>query len=123
MKKIILFLTVTASFLATSCSDDDNNTTYPDSLNGTTWHRQQTVNQSGQSITIDFYMVFETSEIGHLEAETNSTGANISQVYDFTYEYSQGNGISVFEDSNIGTQDFVVNGNTLTFDGENLTRQ
>lgn len=124
MKKTIYFLTALLSFvLFTNCSSDDgNNSTYPESVTGTTWYRQETVNQSGQSVTIDFHLVFETNNTGYLEAETNSAGG-VVQTYSFDYTYSQGHGNAVFDDPNIGNQDFTVNGNILTLDGENLTRQ
>ena len=68
-------------------------------------------------------MVFQTSDTGYLQADTDAAGTNINQTYDFTYVYSQGNGTAEFDDNNIGTQDFTVSGNQLTLDGETLTRQ
>ncbi|NQY30391.1 MAG: hypothetical protein HRT69_13070 [Flavobacteriaceae bacterium] len=118
---IVMFLTT----LTFSCSSDDNNndSSNLESVEGTTWYRQESTTQSGQAIVIDFHFVFQTSDTGYLEADTVAAGTNINQTYDFTYVYSQGIGTTVFDDSNIGTQVFSVSGNQLTFDGETLTRQ
>ena len=118
----ILFFTL-CSILFLSCSgDDDNSNSYPESTVGTTWYREETANQSGQTVVIDFYMNFETSTAGSLEAETTAAGTNISQQFNFTYTYSNGNGVANFEDSNIGTQNFTINGNKLKLDGEVLVK-
>lgn len=124
MKNIFYSLTLFLSVISiSSCSSDDSpSQAAPEAVNGTTWYRQETTTQSGQSVTIDFYLVFESASAGHLEAETNVQGNNISQMYDFDYEYAQGHGTAYFDDSNIGTQEFVIHGNTLTLDGENLTK-
>lgn len=118
---IVMFLT---AFTFSCSSDDDNNDSNNlENVNGTTWYRQETVTQSGQTFEIDFYLVFQTSDTGYLQADTDAAGTNINQTYDFTYVYSQGNGTAEFDDNNIGTQVFKVSGNQLTLDGETLTRQ
>ena len=89
---------------------------------GTVWYRQETTNQSGQVVIIDFHLTFETSTTGNLEAETTVAGTYISQQYNFTYTYSKGNGVANFEDNNIGTQSFTINGNRLKLDGEVLVK-
>lgn len=118
--KILCFTLCSILFL--SCSNDDNSNSYPESTVGTTWYREETANQSGQTVVIDFYMNFETSTTGSLEAETTAAGTNISQQFNFTYTYSNGNGVANFEDSNIGTQSFTINGNKLKLDGEVLVK-
>jgi|SRR5690606_2835116 len=127
MKNLLskLLLVTFLSFFTLSCSSDDdsNDQNYPEDIQGTTWYRQETTTQSGQTIEIDFYLVFDSSDTGYLEADTNAAGTNITQTYDFSYTYSQGNGTAEFDDSNIGTQNFTVSGNQLTLDGETLTRQ
>jgi hypothetical protein len=117
-----LVLTLLSITLFSCNNDDGGSNSYPESIVGTVWHRQQTANQSGQSVVIDFYISFETSNSGNLEAETTAAGTNISNQYDFTYTYSNGNGVANFEDSNIGTQNFTIRGNKLKLDGEELTK-
>lgn len=120
----LVILTFLSIFTFSCSSDDDNNdSNYPESVSGTTWYRQETTSQSGQTVEIDFYLVFQNSDSGYLEAETNAAGTNITQTYDFNYTYSNGNGVAEFDDSNIGTQDFTISGNRLTLDGETLTQQ
>ena len=114
---------LTAFTFSCSSDDDNNDSSNLESVNGTTWYRQETATQSGQTFEIDFYLVFQTSDTGYLQADTDAAGTNINQTYDFTYIYSQGNGTAEFDDNNIGTQDFTVSGNQLTLDGETLTRQ
>ncbi|MDB0600262.1 hypothetical protein PL373_03720 [Tenacibaculum maritimum] len=118
---IVIFLT-TFTFSCSSDDDSDNSSNLED-VEGTTWYRQETTTQSGQTIEIDFHLVFQTSNTGYLEADTNAVGTNINQTYDFSYVYSQGNGTANFDDSNIGIQDFTISGDQLTLDGETLTRQ
>ena len=123
MKKKLLFLFLTfCPILFLSCSNDDNSNSYPESAVGSVWYRQETANQSGQVVIIDFHLTFETSTTGNLEAETSVAGTNISQHYNFTYTYSNGNGVANFEDNNIGTQNFTINGNRLKLDGEVLVK-
>ncbi|MEH1009404.1 hypothetical protein VDP25_16825 [Winogradskyella sp. ECml5-4] len=120
----LVILTFLSIFTFSCSSDDDNNdSSYPETVSGTTWYRQETTSQSGQTVEIDFYLVFQNSDSGYLEAETNAAGTNITQTYDFNYTYSNGTGIAEFDDSNIGTQDFTISGNRLTLDGETLTQQ
>lgn len=119
----IAILTLLSIFTFSCDSDDDNNSSYPETVNGTTWYRQETTTQSGQTIEIDFYLVFENSDTGYLEADTNAAGTNITQTFDFNYTYSDGNGVAEFDDNNIGTQNFTISGNKLTLDGETLTQQ
>lgn len=121
--KLLILLLVTAFTFSCSSDDDSNDSDNLADLEGTTWYRQETATQSGQTFEIDFYLVFQTSDTGNLRAETDAAGTNINQDYDFTYVYSQGNGTAEFEDSNIGTQAFTISGNQLTLDGETLTRQ
>lgn len=124
MKNAIYFLLAVLTCVTLGCSkDDDNNSSYPQDIEGTTWYRQETTTQFDQTIEVDFYLVFETSDSGYLEAETSSQGTNITDTYYFTYVYSQGSGTAEFEDSNIGTQDFTISGDKLTLDGETLTQQ
>jgi len=117
---LILFL---SSLIFVSCDNDDNDTDYPESIDGTTWYRQETETQSGQTFDIDINMVFENSTEGYLETRTVAAGTNIVQTYDFTYEYSNGTGILHFEDTNIGNQNITINGNKLRMDGKDLIRQ
>jgi len=117
---VILFL---SSLTFVSCSNDDDDTDYPESIDGTTWYRQETQTQSGQTYDIDVDMVFENSNNGYLETSTVAAGTNIVQTYVFTYTYSSGSGTASFSDQNIGIQDFTINGNKLRFDGKDLTRQ
>ena len=63
----------------------------------------------------------ETSDTGYLQAYSDV--ANLKQTYDFTYNYSQGNGKAEFYENNLGTVNFAVFGNQLAFDGETFTRQ
>lgn len=123
LSKFIVVTLLSIFILNCSNSDDDNNEqSFLTDIEGTTWYRQETTTQSGQTIEIDFYLVFETFDTGYLEAETNSAGTNIIQTYDFIYVYSQGNGTAEFDDNNIGVQNFSVSGNQLTLDGETLTK-
>ena len=123
MKKKFVFLFLTfCPILFLSCSNDDNSNAYPESTVGTVWYRQETANQSGQVVIIDFHLTFETSTTGNLEAETTVAGTYISQQYNFTYTYSKGNGVANFEDNNIGTQSFTINGNTLKLEGEAMVK-
>ena len=121
--KLFIVMFLTAFTFSCSSDDDNNDSSNLESVNGTTWYRQETATQSGQTFEIDFYLVFQTSDTGYLQADTDAAGTNINQTYDFTYVYSQGNGTAEFDDNNIGTQDFTVSGNQLTLDGETLTRQ
>lgn len=121
--KLFILMFLTAFTFSCSSDDDNNDSSNLESVNGTTWYRQETATQSGQTFEIDFYLVFQTSDTGYLQADTDAAGTNINQTYDFTYVYSQGNGTAEFDDNNIGTQDFTVSGNQLTLDGETLTRQ
>lgn len=122
LSKLALILTVFLSII--SCSSDDSiDSSYPDSVDGTSWYRQETTVQSGQTVDIDFYLIFENSNSGYLEASTYAAGTNITQYYNFIYTYSEGNGVAEFDDGNIGTQPFNISGNRLTLDGETLTRQ
>lgn len=121
--KLFILMFLTAFTFSCSSDDDNNESSSLESVNGTTWYRQETATQSGQTFEIDFYLVFQTADTGYLQADTDAAGTNINQTYDFTYVYSQGNGTAEFDDNNIGTQDFTVSGNQLTLDGETLTRQ
>lgn len=121
--KLFIVMFLTAFTFSCSSDDDNNDSSNLESVNGTTWYRQETATQSGQTFEIDFYLVFQTADTGYLQADTDAAGTNINQTYDFTYVYSQGNGTAEFDDNNIGTQDFIVSGNQLTLDGETLTRQ
>lgn len=123
MKKLLLVLFLTAFTFSCSSDDDSSSSDQLAEVEGTNWYRQETVTQSGQTFDIDFYLVFQTSDTGYLEAETTASGTNINQTYNFTYVYTPGQGTAEFDDSNIGTQVFIVSGNQLTLDGETLTRQ
>ena len=125
MKNLILKLLFVAflSFFTVSCDkDDDNkNQSYPQDVIGTTWYFQEIDTESGETIVVDVYLVFETSDTGYIEAYSDV--ANLTQTYDFTYSYSKGIGRAEFYDNNLGTVNFGVSGNQLVFDGETFTRQ
>lgn len=128
MKNFFLKLLIVTfmSFFTLSCNSDDDNTdnqNYPANIQGTTWYRQATTTESGQTIEVEIYLVFDSPNTGHLKADSDATGVNITQTYDFTYVYSQGSGTAEFDDSNIGTQNFTISGNQLTMSGEILIRQ
>ncbi len=124
MKNLISKLLFVAflSFFTVSCDKDDENKNqnFPLDVIGTTWYFQEIVTQSGETIAVDVYLVFETSDTGYIEA--NSDVANLTQTYDFTYSYSKGIGRAEFYDNNLGIVNFGVSGNQLVFDGETFTR-
>ena len=124
MKTLITkFLFLSIAIFTLSCSSDNGTSSYPESLDGSTWQRHQTTFQSGQTIETDFYMIFQNTTSGNLKAVSLVSGTNITQNFYFTYVYSQGRGTAVFEDANIGSQAYTISGNKLVLDGETLTKQ
>ena len=115
MKKIIFICLIFALTLSCS-SDDDINLDVAESIAKTTWEAIINENIQGVSATLTVTLEFTEANGKVFIIGSGSNGNNISEINDFTYTYSNGDGtLSVVGSDTVDK--FTVNGNILNVSG------